>query len=106
MSEIEKIESLIAEKKFGEMRTILSEMNPADVAVILGELSPEKIPLVYRILPKELAAEAFADMEPDLQELLIRSFNDVELKFVINELYMDDFVDMMKKCPQMLLKEF
>ena len=104
MSEIEKIESLIAEKKFGEMRTILSEMNPADVAVILGELSPEKIPLVYRILPKELAAEAFADMEPDLQELLIRSFNDVELKFVINELYMDDFVDMIEEMPANVVK--
>lgn len=104
MSEIERIESLIAEKKFGEMRTILSEMNPADVAAILGELPSEKTPLVYRILPKELAAEAFADMEPDLQELLIRSFNDVELKFIINELYMDDFVDMIEEMPASVVK--
>lgn len=104
MNETERIETLIAEKKLGELRTILSEMNPADVAIILGELPVEKIPLTYRILPKELAAEAFANMDSDLQELLIRSFNDVELKFVISELYMDDFVDMIEEMPANVVK--
>ena len=104
MNETERIETLIAEKKLGELRTILSEMNPADVAIILGELPVEKIPLTYRILPKELAAEAFANMDSDLQELLIRSFNGVELKFVISELYMDDFVDMIEEMPANVVK--
>lgn len=100
----EKIELLIAEKKLGELRLLLSEQNPADIALILGELPNDRIPLVYRILPKELAAEAFANMEPDLQEILIRSFNDTELRYVINELYMDDFVDMIEEMPANVVK--
>ena len=95
---------LIENKKFGELRTHLSEMNPVDIAVIMDELAGENLPLIYRILPKELAAETFAEMEPDLQETLIKSFSDSELKYVLSELYIDDFVDVIEEMPANVVK--
>ena len=57
------------------------------------------LPLLFRLLPKELAAETFVEMEPDAQELLIRGFSDSELKEVIDELYVDDAVDIVEEMP-------
>ncbi|MBQ2429165.1 MAG: magnesium transporter, partial [Ruminococcus sp.] len=75
-----------------------------DIALILEEQPPERIILIYRILPKELAAETFAEMQPDLQEILIKSFSDAELKYVISELYIDDFVDVIEEMPANVVK--
>ena len=59
----------------------------------------EKLPLLFRLLPKELAAETFVEMEPEAQELLIRGFSDHELKEVVDELYVDDAVDIVEEMP-------
>ena len=58
-----------------------------------------RLPLLFRLLPKELAAETFVEMEPEAQELLIRGFSDSELKEVIDELYVDDAVDIVEEMP-------
>lgn len=62
-------------------------------------LEPERTPLLFRLLPKELAAETFVEMEPDAQELLIQGFSDSELKEVVDELYLDDAVDLVEEMP-------
>ena len=90
---------LLEQKKYQSLRDILSTMNPSDIAEILEELDERQLPLVFRLLPKELAAEAFAEMEPEQQELLIRSFSDAELKEVLNEMFVDDAVDMVEEMP-------
>ena len=90
---------LLEQKKYRSLRDIMATMNSADLADILDELDENRLPMVFRLLPKELAAEAFAEMDPDSQELLIRSFSDTELKEVLSEMFVDDAVDMVEEMP-------
>ena len=93
------LEALLVEKKYSTIRDILSTMNPADIASVFDGLEESRLPLLFRLLPKELAAETFVEMEPEAQELLIRGFSDSELKEVIDELYVDDAVDIVEEMP-------
>ena len=79
------ITSLLNEKKYPSLRDILVTMNPSDIASVFDGLEPDRIPLLFRLLPKEQAAETFVEMEPDAQELLIQGFSDRELKEVVDE---------------------
>ncbi len=93
------LDALLAEKKYPTIRDILITMNPADIAAIFDDLDQARLPLLFRLLPKELAAETFVEMEPDAQELLIRGFSDSELREVVDELYVDDAVDIVEEMP-------
>lgn len=90
---------LLDDKKYHSLRDILCTMNPADIAAVFDELNEARLPLLFRLLPKELAAETFVEMEPDAQELLIRGFSDSELREVLDELYVDDAVDIVEEMP-------
>lgn len=79
-------------------------MNAADVASLFEDMTEETVPLLYRLLPKELAADTFVEMEPDTQEMLIRGFSDNELKEVVDELYVDDAVDLVEEMPANVVK--
>ena len=97
----EKALTLLGEKKFSQLKQLLSEMNPVDIAGILEEMPQESLPLVYRLLPKELAAEAFAEMDKDLQEILIRhSATRNCRKFWTNCILMMRWTSL-RKCPPM-----
>lgn len=98
------IEKLLEEKKYASLRDILTTINPADIALIFAEIEEEKLPLLFRLLPKELAAEAFVEMDEDMQEHLIRGFSDAELKAVVDELYVDDAVDIVEEMPANVVK--
>ncbi|MBO4289313.1 MAG: magnesium transporter, partial [Lachnospiraceae bacterium] len=93
------IKALLDEKKYQTLKDILVTMNPADIAAVFEELDEERIPLLFRLLPKETAAEAFAELEPEWQELLIRGFSDTELHEVVSELYVDDAADLVEDMP-------
>ena len=86
-------------KKYAALRDLMSTLNPADLAEAMSALSEQSLPLVFRLLPKELAAETFVEMEADQQAVLIRGFSDVELKAVVEELYVDDAVDLVEEMP-------
>lgn len=90
---------MLEEKKYSTLRDILVTMNPIDVAGLFTVLEEKQIPLLFRLLPKEQAAETFVEMEPDAQELLIRGFSDNELKEVVSELYVDDAADLVEEMP-------
>ena len=62
------------------------------------------LPLLFRLLPKEPAAELFVELEPDVQEMLIRGFSNTELKEVLDELYLDDAVDIVEEMPAGVVK--
>lgn len=96
--------TLLDDKKYGTLQDILSTMNPSDIAAVFEELDQSRLPLLYRLLPKELAAETFVEMEPDAQELLISGFSDKELKEVLDELYVDDAVDIVEEMPANVVK--
>ncbi|HCU33564.1 MAG: magnesium transporter [Oscillospiraceae bacterium] len=100
----EKALALLNEKKFSQLKELLREMNPVDLAGILEEMPLESLPLVYRLLPKELAAEAFAEMDNDQQEVLIQAFSDKELQEILDELYLDDAVDIIEEMPASVVK--
>ncbi len=91
--------SMLEDKKYATLRDILVTMNPSDVAGLFSDLEENQIPLLFRLLPKELAAETFVEMEPDAQALLIRGFSDNELKEVVSELYVDDAADLVEEMP-------
>ena len=95
----EQIEILLQQRKFAALSKILKELNPPDVANLMHTMPEEDLPLVFRILPKELAAETFVELDGDVQELLIRSFSDKELRAVMDELFVDDAVDMIEEMP-------
>ena len=101
---IEELTALIKEKRFGRVRSLLEGMNPADIAELFGIVPEEELPILFRILPKELATETFVEMDADEQELLISVFSDRELSEVINELYVDDAVDIIEEMPAVVVK--
>ena len=90
---------MLEDKKYATLRDILVTMNPSDIAGIFVDLEDKQIPLLFRLLTKEQAAETFVEMEPEAQELLIRSFSDNELKEVLDELYVDDAADIVEEMP-------
>lgn len=101
---IEKALELLENKKFSELRSLLEEQNPADINDVIDELSDEKSVLIYRLLPKELAAEVFVEMDSDKQEYLINIFSDSQLKDVLDELYYDDTADIIEEMPANVVK--
>ncbi|MDE7219233.1 MAG: magnesium transporter [Oscillospiraceae bacterium] len=101
---MEEIEELSLRKRWQEIREMLLLFEPADISAILAELPADRLPLVYRLLPKELAAETFVEMDPEEQEMLIQTFSDTELKEVLDELYVDDTVDLIEEMPASVVK--
>ncbi|MBE5788833.1 MAG: magnesium transporter [Clostridiales bacterium] len=93
------LQTLLAEKKYSTIRDVLVTMNPADIAAVFSGIEPDKLPLLFRLLPKELAAESFVEMESEEQEALIRGISDKELRQVMDELYVDDAVDIVEEMP-------
>ncbi len=90
---------VLEDKKYTTLRDILATMNPADVAAVFSGLKEQKLPLLFRLLPKSMAAEVFVEMEPEDQELLIQGFSDNELKEILDELYADDAADLVEEMP-------
>ena len=95
---------MLEDKKYASLRDILVTMNPSDIAGLFEDLEEKQIPLMFRLLTKEQAAETFVEMEPDAQELLIRGFSDNELKEVLDELYVDDAADLVEEMPANVVK--
>ena len=97
-------------KKYGTLRDLMDNMQPADIAegmeelLLDGELERDELPRFFRLLPKELAAETFSQMEPQLQEMLVSAFSDNELTAIMNEMFVDDAVDLIEEMPANLVK--
>ena len=95
---------MLEDKKYATLRDILVIMNPADIAELFATIEERKIPILFRLLPKELAAESFVEMDPDQQELLIQGFSDNELKDVLDELFVDDAAALVEEMPANVVK--
>ena len=95
---------MLEDKKYASLRDILVTMNPSDVAALFDGLEEKQIPLRFRLLPKEEAAETFVEMDPEAQQLLIQGFSDNELREVLDELYVDDAADLVEEMPANVVK--
>lgn len=102
--DVEEIQKLIENKKIAELKKYVESINGADFPSIFEEVNDEDVIILFRLLDKEKAAEVFAILDSDLQERLINSFTDVELKNVINKLFMDDTVDVIEEMPSNVVK--
>ena len=102
---IEKsLKKLLDEKKYQTLKDLMATMNGADLAAVFENLDEDRTPLLFRLLPKELAAETFAELDPDVQEHLIRGFSDTELRELMSELYVDDAADLVEEMPASVVK--
>ena len=101
---IERMETYLDGKKYVEARESIIDLEPVDIAFIMESLPEDTIPVVFRLLPKELAAEVFVELENDSQENLIKGFSKAELKEVLDELYLDDAVDIIEEMPANVVK--
>ena len=100
----EEILKLIKEQKLNDLKKYLETVNSADFPSLFEELEENKVLIIYRILPKEKAADVFTELDSDMQEKLINYFTDAELKSVIDELFFDDEVDLIEEMPSNVVK--
>ena len=100
----EEILELLEEKKYPQIAALVKDINPADAAALLEDLPEQSMPILFRLLPKELAADAFAYMDGDAQEILVRGFSDKELDEVMGEMFLDDTVDLIEEMPANVVK--
>ncbi|MBE6118149.1 MAG: magnesium transporter, partial [Erysipelotrichaceae bacterium] len=96
---VEETETYLNDKKYVQARKAIIDLEPFDIAYVMEALPEDTIPVMFRLLPKELAAEVFVELDTDSQESLIKGFSRSELKEVIDELYLDDAVDIIEEMP-------
>lgn len=96
--------TLVENKKYNSIKDILLTMNPVDIAEIFGAVPEQTLPILFRLLPQDQAAETFAEMDTDQQQTLIEAFSDRELREVVNELCADDAADLVDDMPANVVK--
>ncbi len=104
MESFDLLRELLENRDYRQLRSRLMAMNEVDIAQFIEELTTEKALVAFRALPKEQAAEVFANFSSELQEYIISSINDQELAFIIEELFVDDAVDMLEELPANVVK--
>lgn len=101
----EELEKLVIEKKFTELKKHLLEMMPEDIADLMEEVSKPEALIIYRLLPKDLAVEVFAEIEVDRQSELTALVSENELKDIVEELFFDDMIDLIEELPANIVKK-
>ena len=98
------LEALLKKRSFKALREALLELNEVDIAEFLGLLNGEEAVLAFRTLPKGMAADVFAELEPETQQLIVAAATDAELAVIVEDLYVDDAVDMLEDMPANVVK--
>ncbi|MDM8238719.1 magnesium transporter [Pseudoflavonifractor phocaeensis] len=104
MMNVQALLELLERRDLHALRAALLEENEVDIAEFLEELPQDKIVVVFRALPKEMAAEVFSNLEADTQQVIIQSATDQEVSAIVEELYVDDAVDMLEELPANVVK--
>ncbi|MBQ1332927.1 MAG: magnesium transporter [Lachnospiraceae bacterium] len=102
--EFEALQEMLSERRYRELKDALAEMNEVDIAEFILEQPAEKTVLLFRMLPKEIAADVFSNLESDVQETIIASITDFELREIMDDLFVDDAVDMLEELPSNMVK--
>ncbi len=101
---LEEISEMLENREYHKLRSMLSEYEAADIATLFDEIPLDAIGLVFRLLPKETAAEVFVELDSDKQQTLIQAFSDAELEAVLDQLFVDDTVDIIEEMPANVVK--
>lgn len=103
--EPEDLPYLLHEMKYAQIKPILAEMNAVDAARALEKVEETDLPILFRLLPKDEAAEVFVEMDSETQESLIGTLNNAEIHRVMEELFLDDVVDILEEMPANVVKK-
>ena len=104
---MEELLELIDQKKYKAAREMMEEIQPVDLAEFMSDeldLEDKRIPILFRIMPKEYAADVFSYLDHDIQMRVAQEFNDKELKGLLDELFMDDTVDFLEEMPASMVR--
>ena len=104
IAESDDIATLLRTRSFLTLKPLLREMNAVDIADVFNCLEVQEIPLLFRLLPKDLAAETFVELDTQQQQALISRLSNVELRAVMEELFVDDMVDILEEMPANVVK--
>ncbi|MFR1044098.1 MAG: magnesium transporter [Faecalibacterium sp.] len=91
-------------KKYQSLRDVMETLPAPDLAAVFEDLPEEKLPVLFRLCPKDLAADVFAELTPATQQQLIDGLTDTELKAVVDELFVDDATDLVEEMPANVVK--
>ena len=100
----EILQELLESRKYTLLRQTISEMNTTDIAAAMSEMEDEDSLKMFRILPKDMAADVFADLELDVQQYIIKSLSDREASNIIDNLMADDATDLLEEMPANVVK--
>jgi magnesium transporter len=100
----ETLQELLSSRQYTLLRQTISEMNTVDVAAAMSEMEDEDSLKMFRILPKDMAADVFADLEMDVQQYIIQSMSDREASNIIENLMADDATDLLEEMPASVVK--
>ncbi len=100
----EELEELCHQKRYNDLRKKFLDLNPADIAWAFDDMPEDHIPVMFRLLSKEVAADVFVELESDTQEKLIRGFSDKELEEILDEMFLDDTIDVIEEMPANVVK--
>lgn len=101
---LEEVREFIANRDFSALRRFAQEFEPADIAQIFAKSEEEDLLILFRVLPKDMAAECFVEMETDVQQSLIEALSDKELTEIVDDLYLDDAVDIIEEMPANMVR--
>ena len=97
---IDRVLLLLQERRYSELRHLLDDLHVADIADLFSEIEDRELMLrLFRLLPKESAAETFSYMDTDIQQKIIEAITDVELKIILDDMFLDDCVDLIEEMP-------
>ena len=101
---VETLQELLSSRQYTLLRQTISEMNTVDIAAAMSEMADEDSLKMFRILPKDMAADVFADLEMDVQQYIIQSMSDREASNIIENLMADDATDLLEEMPASVVK--
>ena len=99
------LRDLLEQKQYTKLRQEIADMNPADVAAVMDEMEDDESLRIFRILPKGIAADVFANLEIEGQQYIIQSLSDKEASSIIDNLMADDATDLLEEMPANVVKK-
>ena len=102
--DIEELKEMLEKKQIVKLREKLNSMNETNIAECIENMDATNALLVFRMLPKDLAADVFSHFSSDMQSQIIDAVTDIELAPLLNEIYLDDIVDLVEEMPANVVK--
>lgn len=102
---LEEVKELLEKKDYSTIRGLLENENVVDIAELFEELNREDGVIMFRLLPKSIAADVFAYMSIEVEQMLVLSLGDKEIGHIINQLFTDDAVDFLEEMPASVVKK-